>query len=174
MGFNVKTPVELTPKKPRGQRKEQIIPRVFDEYKLQQIDRLKQSMDDCIGRYKLNLNIIDEKTKKIKLKPAPNWRVVESGDRDDQIENPDIVAVFFKVGTKKWDAFGKKDAKTNEQYTDALNLEDTLIEMRKWIEKMKEDTEDGQSFLQAAIAAKSIKAKYEYNEETGKMDKGKK
>ena len=129
-------------------------------------------MDDYVGRYKENLNIIQDG--KVKLKPAANWRVVEAGDRDDQVENPDIIAVYFKVGTKKWEAFGKKDAKTNEQYTDSLNLEDTLNDMRDWIEKMKEDSEDGQSFLQAAIAAKSIKAKYEYNEDTGRMDKGKK
>jgi hypothetical protein len=127
-------------------------------------------MDDYLGRYKENLNIV--KDGKVKVIPSSNWRVVESGDRDDQVENPDILAVFFKVGTKKWEAFGKKDAKTNEQYTDSLNLEDTLKEMRKWIENMKEDSEDGQSFLKAAIAAKSIKAKYKYNEETGRMDKG--
>jgi hypothetical protein len=170
MGFNVKTQVELPKKVSRKDRPPRVIPRVFDEYKEQQVDRLKHSMDDYLGRYKENLNIV--KDGKVKVIPSSNWRVVESGDRDDQVENPDILAVFFKVGTKKWEAFGKKDAKTNEQYTDSLNLEDTLKEMRSWIENMKEDSEDGQSFLKAAIAAKSIKAKYKYNEETGRMDKG--
>lgn len=170
MGFNVKTQVELPKKVGRKDRPPPVLKRVFDEYKDQQVDRLKHSMDDYLGRYKENLNIV--KDGKVKVIPSSNWRVVEAGDRDDQVENPDIVAVFFKVGTKKWEAFGKKDAKTNEQYTDSLNLEDTLKEMRKWIENMKEDSEDGQSFLKAAIAAKSIKAKYKYNEETGRMDKG--
>jgi len=172
MGFNVKTQVELPQKVSRKDRAPRVIRRVFDEYKDAQVNRLKESMDDFVGRYKENLNII--KDGKVRVLPSKNWRVVEQGDRDDQVENPDIIAVFFKVGTKKWDAFGKKDAKTNEQYTDSLNLEDTLIDMRDYIEKMKEDSEDGQSFLKEAIAAKSIKAKYEYNEETGKMDKGKK
>ena len=167
MGYKLKgTTVELPVSPKRGSGEKKPVKRVFEQYRDIQIERLMVSLENHDGRYERNERLD-------KNYAAPNWRVVQEGTVGDQMEDPDTVAVFFKVGTKKWAIFGE-DGSSNESLIYSIQLKDELEGMMDFIEGLTESSDEGKSFLNAAIATKSIKAKYKYNPESGLMDLGKK
>ena len=162
MGFNAVGQVELPVKKKRGKSEPKETPRIFDQYQAKQADRLQMSIEHCEGRYgrgeRLDKNY-----------GSMNWRVQLEGNEVDQQNDPDTLALFFKIGTKKWAIMGK-DQNEIEQYCESQDLEANLRGMKDYIEGLKEDSADGQLFLTEVKRVCKIKAKYDYNEATGRMD----
>ena len=166
MGIKVNMAVKRPVKQKRGGRAAKPIVRLFEEYKQKQIDRIKQSIEHAIGRYeqgeRLNKNY-----------SSMNWRIEVEGNEVDQENNPDLCAVFIKIGTKKWENVETEDGLANESYVYSPDLIGNLNGMREYMEGLEEDSEDGKSFLGEVIRVCALKAKFPYNEESGRMDLGK-
>jgi len=184
MGIKVNMAVKRPVKQKRGGRAAKPIVRLFEEYKQKQIDRLKQSIEHAVGRYergeRLNKNY-----------SSMNWRIEIEGNEADQQVDPDLCAVFMKIGTKKWENVETEDGLANESYVYSTDLIANLKGMREYLEGtqkkkdkdgnptgafvggLEEGSEDGKSFLKEVIRVCALKAKFPYNEESGRMDLGK-
>ena len=166
MGIKVNMAVKRPVKQKRGGRAAKPIVRLFEEYKQKQIDRIKQSIEHAVGRYergeRLNKNY-----------SSMNWRIEVEGNEADQDLDPDMCAVFIKIGTKKWLNVETEDGLANESYVYSPDLIGNLNGMREYMEGLEEDSEDGKSFLGEVIRVCALKAKVPYNEESGCMDVGK-
>ena len=166
MGIKVNMAVKRPVKQKRGGRAAKPIVRLFEEYKQKQIDRIKQSIEHAVGRYergeRLNKNY-----------SSMNWRIEVEGNEADQDLDPDMCAVFIKIGTKKWLNVETEDGLANESYVYSPDLIGNLNGMREYMEGLEEDSEDGKSFLAEVIRVCALKAKFAYNEESGRMDLGK-
>ena len=115
MGIKVNMAVKRPVKQKRGGRAAKPIVRLFEEYKQKQIDRIKQSIEHAVGRYergeRLNKNY-----------SSMNWRIEIEGNEADQQVDPDLCAVFMKIGTKKWENVETEDGLANESYVYSTDL----------------------------------------------------
>ena len=166
MGIKVSMAVKRPVKAKRGGKVPKPSVRLFEEYKEKQIDRIKQSIEHATGRY-------TEEQRLDKNYGSMNWRIEIEGNEFDQENDPDLCAVFIKIGTKKWKNVETEDGVSNESYVYSPDLIETLNGMREYMEGLTEDSEDGKSFLAEVIRVCGLKAKFPYNEESGRMDLGK-
>jgi hypothetical protein len=166
MGIKVSMAVKRPVKAKRGGKAAKPTVRLFEEYKEKQIDRIKQSIEHATGRY-------TEGHRLDKNYGSMNWRIEIEGNEVDQENDPDLCAVFIKIGTKKWENVETEDGVSNESYVYSPDLIETLNGMREYMEGLTEDSEDGKSFLAEVIRVCGLKAKFPYNEESGRMDLGK-
>tara|TARA_B100000780_G_scaffold272099_1_gene233839 strand:- start:78 stop:587 length:510 start_codon:yes stop_codon:yes gene_type:complete len=166
MGIKVNMAVKRPEKAKRGGRVAKVTERLFEQYKEKQIDRIKQSIENAVGRY-------TEGHRLDKNYGSMNWRIEVEGNEADQENNPDLCAVFIKIGTKKWVNVETEDGLANESYVYSPDLIENLNGMREYMEGLEEDSEDGKSFMVEVIRVCAMKAKFPYNEESGLMDLGK-
>lgn len=139
-------------------------PRLFDEYKDKQISQINASMELAEKMYEKDTGIWTGSP----YMKVSNYRVVEKGD----FETSDLCALHFKIGSKMWPTgmIGMEGEACAEVTCDSTYLLANLSAMREDIKEMTEDSERGKDFLKTVIEVAERRAKFKFNEDTGRLD----